>query len=80
MTVKTTQAATVRSYWDMACPKCGKDDNLVVTVSTEVRLLPDGTEDVGADIEWDECSVVLCGDCRFLGEASVFTISAQAAR
>ena len=80
MTVKTTQAATVRSYWDMACPNCKNDSDLIMVAHTKYRLLPDGTEDIGADIEWDASSVVSCGWCRFLGEASVFTISAQAAR
>ena len=74
------QPATVRSYWNMACPKCGEDSGLIIVAHTKYRLLPDGTEDVDADSGWCGNSIMSCEDCGFLGEANVFSITAQAER
>lgn len=68
---------TVRSFWKMACPKCGNDEQLDITATVEVRLTPDGTdadESFDGSHEWGEESPCVCRACGFVGPALNFTV------
>ena len=77
---KGDQPETVRSNWNMDCPKCGEDTDLLILALSTVRLLPDGTEDVGGGVDWSGNSSMLCRACGFPGKAHDFYITAQAER
>lgn len=53
---------SVKSSFEMACPKCGDDADLHVTFTGTCRLVGNGSEDCG-DHEWDNDSLCLCGEC-----------------
>ena len=67
-------AMTVREYHETACPKCGKDDQLIVAAQVWVKLVPDGTEDHGGDTEFDDHHVMRCDSCMFSGTVADFYI------
>ena len=77
-TATATQVETVRSFWNMECPKCGDDRKLTVTANSQVRILPDGTEDIDGGSEWFGNSVMSCGYCGFEGKADDFYITKSA--
>ena len=71
----TTTPTTVREYFEMACPKCGKDSALCVSVPTWVNLVPDGTDATDDDAhEWTDHSAMLCKACAFNGVVADFAI------
>lgn len=47
---------------DLACPRCGNDDQLYIDATTRVRLHAHG-EIEHQDIEWTGTSPILCGQC-----------------
>lgn len=55
---------SVRETFGLACPRCGRDDRLLVAVDTLVHLLPDGTESAG-DQEWGPFSTCGCTACDY---------------
>jgi hypothetical protein len=64
--------STVKEVWEMACPKCGQDDQLDIVVTLFARLLPNGTDpdqagDENGDHEWDENSTCACRHCGWCG-------------
>ena len=72
---------SVKEYWGMVCPACGKDDDLLVSVIQQVRLTEDGTEGLDGDQEWDDMSMIFCQNCchrgvvlDFYATATVLTI------
>lgn len=63
---------SVTDTWNMACPACGEDESLDVTVTLHVRLTADGTDaDASGDgsHEWDEDSECSCHACGWGGKA-----------
>lgn len=65
--------STVRETFGLACPKCGRDDHLIVEVTTMVRLYPEGTESVG-DEEWGPDSNCACTTCDFRDRVEVLMV------
>ena len=69
------ESETVRDEWAMACPKCGKDDELDVLASLYVRLTPDGSDaNTSHDGEhaWSSLSATKCCACGHTGIAREF--------
>lgn len=58
---------SVRSAWNMQCPRCGRDDQLAVGVLTWAVLYEDGTDCVAGDQEWDDKSPAGCNGCHWAG-------------
>jgi hypothetical protein len=57
---------TINSEWGMLCPRCGRDDELFVTITVEAKLVAGlGTETEG-DHEWDDASRCRCA-CGWAG-------------
>ena len=68
---------TVKSEWEMQCPKCKADDQIDIAATMYVRLLPDGTdpyESGQGDTEWDDKSHAICRACDYSGKVSKFKI------
>ncbi|MGE3227888.1 MAG: hypothetical protein AB7J30_00415 [Hyphomicrobium sp.] len=65
---------SVRETFGLACPKCGQDDRLHVSVETFVHLLPDGSEGVGDD-EWGPFSRCGCTACDYWATVENFDIT-----
>lgn len=60
----------VASEWDMACPSCGKGDEIEIAATIWVRLVKDGTDaDLASvhDHEWDSKSPCKCTNCGWEG-------------
>jgi hypothetical protein len=59
-------SGTVKEAWNMACPKCGDDDQIDICAHVWVRLCPDGTDITEAengDHEWSDSSKAVCCAC-----------------
>ena len=54
---------SVKINWEMACPKCGSDEDIQVSAMIWITLTEDGTEDNGGGTEWDNESLCVCGKC-----------------
>ena len=67
---------TVRKVWGMACPECGRDDELQVEVRALCYLDADGTDDYG-DHEWDPDSWCSCALCDWHGKVKDATIETK---
>jgi rubredoxin len=65
--------STLRNIYDMACPKCGNDEELVVLIETEATLTVEGT-DADGHHEWDMDSACACPVCRYHGMVANFLI------
>lgn len=59
------------NLFDMACPKCGQRDKLVIAATTGATVSDDET-DTG-DLEWEDTSLCHCPCCSFEGTLSLFT-------
>lgn len=55
----------------LLCPKCGHMDSLNVSAMTTVKVVWDGSEDVG-DHEWDDQSFASCPSCHHSGRVINF--------
>lgn len=64
---------TVRTIFNLACPKCGSDAHLRVAIDTWAELSTDGTDPVG-DHEWNEQSSCRCTNCEFKASVKQFTL------
>lgn len=53
---------SVKDEYGMKCPKCGRDDELVVTFTGQCKLLSDGSDDIG-DHAWGDESRCICNHC-----------------
>lgn len=62
---------SVRELFNVACPNCGSDGDLLVAVCVWARLSVDGTEPVG-DHDWDNESGMICLACRTAGKVGTF--------
>ena len=49
-----TTKKSVKEYWGMTCPACGRDDDILISAIHQVRLTEDGTEDLETDDEFDD--------------------------
>mgnify|MGYP003664299060 CR=1 FL=1 len=66
---------SVKSQWNMACPKCRRDDCIDIVASVTVRLAEDGTDtDASSDQshEWGDTSVAGCKACGHIGTVREF--------
>jgi hypothetical protein len=72
-TTPATTDDTVRHVFNMACPTCGSDEDLLVDITTLAYLTPDGTEPTG-DHDWDDDSDCRCSACDHAGRVSDFRI------
>lgn len=66
--------STVRETFGLACPICGRDDHLMVEITTMARLHGDGTESVG-DEEWAIDSSCGCTACDHWSTVGAFIVS-----
>ena len=67
----------LRDTYQMACPKCGQDDELIVEITCQAVLTAEGTEPFG-DHEWDDDSFCRCRACKHIGTVAEFTAKAEA--
>ena len=52
---------TVKEAWGLCCPDCDDDSGISITATTDVRLLPNGTEETGeGGFEWDRDCMAKC--------------------
>lgn len=56
----------VRMQWGLACPECGDDSHLMLTVLASAMLSADGTEVYG-DHDWTDASPCECTACQWRG-------------
>ena len=68
----TMQEHRVMHAWHLACPTCGSDDDVQISVTVFARLHVEGTEIVDGDHEWDDDSAAMCGQCRQTGLVADF--------
>jgi hypothetical protein len=71
---------TVKDNWNMACPKCGFDNEIDIAAQVCVRLCPDGTDIMAAahrDHLWDGYSTAVCYRCGHIGTVNSFTIDVR---
>jgi hypothetical protein len=61
----------------MKCPECGETERFHIAISAFAVTYPD---EVGAieDIEWDETSYALCGECFTPGTVGTFAATFEA--
>lgn len=66
--------STVRETFGLACPNCGCDEDLSISVQIWVDIFPDGTlESRDSHHEWDDRSPCWCTRCKYDGNVSDFT-------
>ncbi len=58
----------------MRCPQCGSYGPFQIEARTVVLVEDDGTEFVGAEIEWDNDSFCACPECEKVGVVADFTV------
>lgn len=58
---------TVSETFGLACPGCGRDDEIVVVAYVSVHLTPDGSETFDGNHEWDRDSSARCDSCGYCG-------------
>ena len=63
--------STVREEYEMACPKCGRYEDIKIAVIAFPTLTPDGIDIACGDTEWDDDRLAYC-DCGFSGLAKNF--------
>lgn len=65
---------SVKTEWEMACPKCGSDEQIMIIATVRIQLMEDGTEGGhgGGGFEWDEHSPCTCDKCGHSGEVEDF--------
>lgn len=73
-TTPDTTDDTVRHIFNMACPACGSDEDLLVDITTLAYLTADGTEATG-EHDWDDESGCRCSACDHTGKAKDFRIN-----
>jgi len=70
----------VRDLFHIACPQCGRDDDLSIAMVVTVHLDPlrGGTVDMnphgGPDWTWDTDSAAHCYACEHEGTVAEFTV------
>jgi hypothetical protein len=66
---------SVKTEWEMACPRCGSDKQIDIAATVWVRLCDDGTdanEPGDGGHEWDPDSDARCGKCGYSGTVEDF--------
>jgi hypothetical protein len=74
---------SVKTEWEMACPRCGSDEHIDIAATVWVRLTEDGTDaDDPADggHEWDSDSDARCAKCGYSGTVEDFACDPEEAR
>ncbi len=66
-------SATVRTLFQLACPKCSSDEHLRVAIETWAELSVEGTDPVG-DHDWNQDSGCRCMSCDFYGAVENFRV------
>lgn len=67
--------STVRKSFGLACPNCGCDEDLAISVTIWVDVFPDGTlERIGSTHEWDQSSPCRCTQCKHSGIIRDFAV------
>lgn len=66
--------STVRETFGLACPKCGRDDQISIRCEIWVDVTPDGTERVGDDHDYDERNVCGCLACHYVSTVGRFQV------
>ncbi len=69
---KVFRPSSVREAYGLACPACGDDTDIRVWAQIELKLHPDGTEDLGGDQFWDNASPAECGRCGHSASVAAF--------
>jgi hypothetical protein len=69
---------SVRNTFGLCCPECGDDQELLVEVTTTVRILADGTDPCG-DTSWNGASHIRCDGCGHSGTVEGFTVKGRPA-
>lgn len=62
---------SVRDEWNMACPRCGADNELDIEMTVTGRLTPDGTDcdtSASGDHTWTSESACTCQACGWEGQ------------
>lgn len=65
---------TVRDLYNLACPQCGSDERIFVSIEQWVLLTPDGSETIDDAHEWGDASRCRCERCGNAGEADAFRL------
>jgi hypothetical protein len=60
---------TVKSVHGVRCPRCERDERLLVAIDAWALLTPDGSLEQG-DHEWSDLSAITCDDCGWQGEVA----------
>jgi hypothetical protein len=55
----------------LRCPRCGQEDQLLITAMITCVVTDDGSEPVG-DHYWDDDSVTRCPGCGYQGTLEAF--------
>ena len=66
---------TVKSEWEMACPKCSADHAIDICANIWVRLSADGTDPYEAEIQhhdWGDENDATCAACGHAGTVGDF--------
>ncbi len=63
---------TVRDTFEMACPNCGGDSQLVIYMHTWALLTPDGTDADDGEHVWDGNDDCACRACGHQGKVADF--------
>jgi hypothetical protein len=61
----------------MRCPECGETERFFIAATVWAEVYPDEVCDI-EDIEWDDSSVAMCGNCYENGTVSSFNDSFEA--
>lgn len=67
----------VRSAFNMACPKCGRDDDIRIYMHTWAVLGPDGTDANDSEHIWDEHDDCACGMCGHHARVAEFMLESS---
>lgn len=64
-------SCAARDIYGLACPDCGRSDNLVIAKTVYVRLNKKGRGAIQASF-WDEQSTCICDNCKEQGPVLMF--------
>jgi hypothetical protein len=58
---------SVKQEWGIACPNCGLDSHIRISIAAEITLSVEGSEVIG-DHEWGHDSRCRCTACGWSGK------------
>ena len=62
---------SLRTIYDLVCPRCANDQRLIVEISTLAHLSAEGTEPFG-DQYWGQSSACRCPQCDYHATVAAF--------